>query len=40
MSPVDVSSARPLGRAGVTAKESAAPPDVVGELVLIATFTG
>ena len=40
MSPVDASIAKPFGRPGETENEVGAPPDVVGELVLIATPTG
>ena len=36
MSPVDVSKSKPPGRAGEMAYDVAVPPDVVGELVLIA----
>ena len=39
MCPVDVSNAKPPGRAGETAYVVAAPPDMVGELVPIAKFT-
>ena len=40
MCPVDTSIAKPVGRLGETENELGAPPDVVGELVLIATPTG
>ena len=36
MSPVDVEKAKPVGRVGEMAYDVAAPPDVVGELVVIA----
>ena len=39
MSPDDVLKSNPIGRAGVTAYEVGVPPDMVGELVLISTFT-
>ena len=39
MSPVDESNDKPSGRLGETAYEVGAPPDVAGELVVMATPT-